>query len=52
MRTENWDITIRIRDVPSDDESAVEMELVDVLEAINQLPYDFECSFKQNGSWL
>ena len=52
MKTKNFQINIVIKDVPSDDEMGVELELLDVLKAVNQLPYDFELKCKRDGSWL
>ena len=52
MKTKNFQISIFIKNVPSDDEMGVEMELMDVLRAINQLPYDYELKCKRDGSWL
>lgn len=52
MKTRNYNVTLHIKNIPSDDEEAVAMELVDVLKAVQQLPYDFSCNMERNGSWL
>lgn len=52
MKTKNYNVSIRIKNIPSDDEQAVELELLDVIQAIRQLPYDFVCHFERDGSWL
>ena len=52
MKTRNYNITIRIRNVPADDQDAIELELFDVIKAIRQLPYDFHCDFERDGAWL
>ena len=52
MKTRNYNVTLQIKDIPSDNEQAVVMELFDVLKAVQQLPYDFSCNMERNGSWL
>ena len=52
MKTRNYNVTLCIKNIPSDNEEAVAMELLDVLKAVQQLPYDFSCKMQRDGSWL
>jgi hypothetical protein len=52
MKTNNYQVKITMRNLPADDRGGVELELFDVLRAINQLPYDYELSIKRDGEWL
>lgn len=52
MKTNNFNVTIQVKNIPSEDEESVGLELFDILKALNQLPYDFEVNMMRCGRWL
>jgi len=52
MKTKCHDIFIKIRNVPADDKEAAREELIDVIENIEILPYDFNVCVQTKGEWI
>ena len=52
MKTRCNDVVIKILNVPADDNNAVKEELIDVIENIEILPYDFNVSIQTKGEWI
>ena len=49
MRTNCYDVTVKVKCVPGDDRDAVVDELMDVLNDLYQLPYDYDMRLEQVG---
>lgn len=47
----DYDVTIKIN-VPAENKDIVEIELWDILKALNQLPYEFDTKIEKVGEWL
>lgn len=52
MKTKCNDVCIKIKNIPADDKEAVKEELIDVIENIEILPYDFNVSIHTKGEWI
>ena len=48
----DYEITINLHCLPARDIDEAKMEIWDILQALNQLPYDFDVHFKKVGQWV
>lgn len=52
MKTNMFDVTVKVKAVPGDDPEAVFEELADIIIDMEILPYDYDMSLEKVGELL
>ena len=49
MKTNMFDVTVKVKAVPGDNSDAIFEELIDLLNALHILPYDYDMTLERVG---